>query len=221
MDIAGLVTVGADEGALLDELADMVGTCFREEMWYVRWLEALDADEARKLAITRASIRADYAETAPYGCVYTLPDHAGAANVYLRSALRGTSWPELEERAAQRMEDVLSPAEQEALLARGLAMEAVSDTAWPLEVAAPDEDFLYFISAGVDPARRSTGAFRRLFTPFLDAADERGIACYLDCYTERLEQLYGHFGFEVVGRNRDDALDLEERLMVRRPHTAG
>ena len=49
--------------------------------------------------------------------------------------------------------------------------------------AAADEDFIYFISAGVDPEKRGSGAFRRLFTPFLEYADEHGLACYLDCYT--------------------------------------
>ena len=66
------------------------------------------------------------------------------------------------------------------------------------------------------PRRRGSGAFRRLFTPFLEYADEHGLACYLDCYTERLEQLYGHFGFETVERRSIDAFPIEERLMVRR-----
>ena len=70
--------------------------------------------------------------------------------------------------------------------------------------------------AGVDPEKRGSGAFRRLFTPFLEYADEHGLACYLDCYTERLEQLYGHFGFETVERRSIDAFPIEERLMVRR-----
>ena len=91
-----------------------------------------------------------------------------------------------------------------------------SSTSWPLERTAPDEDFIYFISAGVDPDKRGSGAFRRLFTPFLEYADEHGLACYLDCYTERLEQLYGHFGFETVERRSIDAFPIEERLMVRR-----
>ena len=95
-------------------------------------------------------------------------------------------------------------------------MDPISSTSWPLERAAADADFIYFISAGVDPEKRGSGAFRRLFTPFLEYADEHGLACYLDCYTERLEQLYGHFGFETVERRSIDAFPIEERLMVRR-----
>ena len=96
------------------------------------------------------------------------------------------------------------------------AMDRISSTSWPLERAAADEDFIYFISAGVDPEKRGSGAFRRLFTPFLEYADEHGLACYLDCYTERLEQRYGRFGFETVERRSIDAFPIEERLMVRR-----
>ena len=211
MNLPGLVTVQPDRTEELDALARMVGTCFLEEMWYVTWLEALDElgiGRDRKLEITRAVIRSDYEVTAPYQCVYALPDRAGAANVYLRSELGDVDWTELEEESGALLAEVLGP--------RIEAMDPISSTSWPLERAAADEDFIYFISAGVDPEKRGSGAFRRLFTPFLEYADEHGLACYLDCYTERLEQLYGHFGFETVERRSIDAFPIEERLMVRR-----
>ena len=219
MQLPGLVTVPHDQAALLDELAAMVGTCFLEEMWYATWLEALDdlgADRSRKLAITQAVIRADYEVTSPYGCVYTLDDRAGAANVYLRSELGGASWPALEEQSARRLESVLTADEQEVLVPRAEAMEPLSDTNWPLALAG-DDDYLYFISAGVDPARRGSGAFGRLFKPFLAHADEHGLRCYLDCYTDRLEGIYGHYGFETVERKTAPGFDLVERCMVRSP----
>lgn len=219
MQLPGLVTVPHDQAALLDELAAMVGTCFLEEMWYATWLEALDdlgADRSRKLAITQAVIRADYEVTSPYGCVYTLDDRAGAANVYLRSELGGASWPALEEQSARRLESVLTADEQEVLVPRAEAMEPLSDTNWPLALAG-DDDYLHFISAGVDPARRGSGAFGRLFKPFLAYADERGLRCYLDCYTDRLEGIYGHYGFETVERKTAPGFDLVERCMVRSP----
>ena len=100
MNLPGLITVQPDRTEELDALARMVGTCFLEEMWYVTWLEALDElgiGRDRKLEITRAVIRSDYEVTAPYQCVYALPDRAGAANVYLRSELGDVDWTELEE----------------------------------------------------------------------------------------------------------------------------
>lgn len=219
MNLPGLITVQPDRTEELDALARMVGTCFLEEMWYVTWLEALDElgiGRDRKLEITRAVIRSDYEVTAPYQCVYALPDRAGAANVYLRSELPEGGWERLEEKSTLLMAATLTPEEGAVLGPRAEAMDLASSTSWPLERARADEDFIYFISAGVDPEKRGSGAFRRLFTPFLEYADEHGLACYLDCYTERLEQLYGHFGFETVERRSIDAFPIEERLMVRR-----
>ena len=219
MNLPGLITVQPDRTEELDALARMVGTCFLEEMWYVTWLEALDElgiGRDRKLEITRAVIRSDYEVTAPYQCVYALPDRAGAANVYLRSELGDVDWTELEAESGTLLAEVLTDEEIDVLGPRIEPMDPFSSTSWPLERAAADEDFIYFISAGVDPEKRGSGAFRRLFTPFLEYADEHGLACYLDCYTERLEQLYGHFGFETVERRSIDAFPIEERLMVRR-----
>ncbi len=220
MQLPGLVTVQPEQTDLLDRLAAMVGACFREEQWFVAWLDALDADEERKLAITRACIRADYEATAPYGCVCALPDEAGAANAYLRSELAGVPWPKIEERSELLMAQALTPSEREALDERAKELEPASDTAWTLSAARPEEDFVYFISIGVDPDRRGSGAFRRLFEPFLTFADERSIACYLDCYTDRLEHLYGHFGFETIERKQAPGLDLVERCMARAPRAS-
>ena len=219
MNLSGLITVQPDQTEELDALATMVGTCFLEEMWYVTWLEALDElgiGTERKLEITRAVIRSDYAVTAPFQCVYTLPDRAGAANVYLRSELGDVDWTELEEESGALLAEMLTDEEIAVLGPRIEEMDPISSTSWPLERTAPDEDFVYFISAGVDPEKRGTGAFRRLFTPFLAYADEHGLDCYLDCYTDRLEQLYGHFGFKTMERRSIDAFPIEERLMIRR-----
>lgn len=217
MNLPGLITVRPDQTEELDALARMVGTCFLEEMWYVTWLDVPAISEERKLAITRAVIRSDYAATAPYQCVYALPDRAGAANVYLRSELGDVSWPELEEESGMLLAEQLTDEELSVLGPRIEELDPISSTSWPLERAGADEDFIYFISAGVDPDKRGSGAFRRLFEPFLAYADEHGLDCYLDCYTDRLEQLYGHFGFETVERRSIDAFPIEERLMIRKP----
>lgn len=220
MNLPGLITATPDRPDELETLACMVGECFLEEMWYATWLEGLDtmgATRERKLEIMQATIRSDFKVSAPYGCVLSLPDGAGAANVYLRSELGDTTWTELESQSEELMAPELSEAEVSVLGPRAEAMEHISITDWPYELAAPDEDFLYFISIGVDASKRGSGAFRRLITPFLDYADAHGLKCYLDCYTERLEQLYAHFGFEVEERRRTEGFSIEERLMVRNP----
>ena len=118
MNLPGLITVQPDRTEELDALARMVGTCFLEEMWYVTWLEALDElgiGRDRKLEITRAVIRSDYEVTAPYQCVYALPDRAGAANVYLRSELGDVDWTELEEESGTLLAEVLTDEEIDVL----------------------------------------------------------------------------------------------------------
>ena len=52
MNLPGLITVHPDQTDELDALAAMVGTCFREEMWYATWLDVPNISEGRKLAIT-------------------------------------------------------------------------------------------------------------------------------------------------------------------------
>lgn len=220
MNLPGLVTVKPEQSDLLEQLACMLGACFRQEMWYVTCLDALDASEERKLAITQEVIRSDFAVTAPFDCVYALPDHAAAANAFLRSDLGDAAWEELEERSWNRVEACLTPEERAALLPQSEAMEPLSDTGWPFAHAARDEDFIYFVSIGVDPERRGSGAFGRLIKPFLAYADARNLRTYLDCYTDRLEQIYGHYGFVTVERKTAPGFTLVERCMVRNPQTA-
>ncbi|OUO86535.1 GNAT family N-acetyltransferase [Gordonibacter sp. An230] len=221
MNLPGLITVRPEQTDELNALAAMVGACFREEMWHVTWLDVPGISEERKLAITQAAIHADYAVTAPYGCVYALPNHAGAANAFLRSELPEGGWEQFEKESERRLALAFTPEETAVLGPRAEAMESLSDTNWPLAHAKADEDFIYFISIGIDPARRGAGAFRRLFVPFLDEADQREVRCYLDCYTDRLESLYGHFGFRTVERKDAPGFDLVERCMVREPGAQG
>ena len=46
---------------------------------------------------------------------------------------------------------------------------------------------------------------------------KRQLRCCLDCYTNRLESLYSHYGFRTVDRKSAPGFDLVERLMVREP----
>ena len=220
MNLPGLVTLKPDQAEELEALARVVGACFLEEMWYATWLDVPGISQKRKLEITREVIRCDYRVSAPYGCVYALPDFTGGANAYLRSELAGTDWAELEEKSGIALAEALTEGEIEVLGPRAEAMEALSDMSWPLAHAGEHDDFIYFPSIGIDPDRRGSGAFGRLFRPFLAYADEHGLRTYLDCYTDRLEQLYGHYGFKVVERKTSPGFNLVERCMIREPQNA-
>lgn len=220
MQLPGLVTVKPDQTDAIDKLSSMMGVSFMEELWTEAWLESLDslnATDERKLEISRAIMKYDFMVGTHYQCCYLLPDFAAGAGAYLSSDLDGRIWNDLEDEATELMaEAVLTTEEKAALFKRAEEMEAISNFKW-MTSEAQDEDFIHFFSIGVNPDMRGTGAFRRLMTPFLDYADQQGINCYLECYTDRLESLYGHFGFETVHRFTDPAFDVYERAMVRTP----
>ena len=78
-------------------------------------------------------------------------------------------------------------------------------------------DFTHFAMLAVDPDKRGTGRFRKLVTPFFDYADEHGIPCYLETYSDSLQSLYEHVGFEVYRVFESPDFAITERAMVRKP----
>lgn len=219
MNLPGLITVTPDQGDLIDELAHMMGTSFMEELWTIQVLSALGGDEAadRKLEFSRAVMREDFTLGAPYQCCYTLEDKAACAGGYLKSDLDGRSWNDIEDEAMERaMHAVLSRSEAEAIRTQVARMKDISVFDWE-EKEAAGKDFIHFFSLGVDRAKRGSGAFRRLIEPFFAYADQHGISCYLETYSDRLECLYAHFGFETLFIFDDPAYPITERCMARRP----
>lgn len=220
MQLPGLITVQPEQRETIDRLAHMMGRSFMEERWTACWLSALDAlsaSDGRKLEISRAIMRHDFTVGAPYECCYMLPDMAAGAGAYLSSDLNGRIWNDLEDEAMALMAaSTLTDEEEVALSRQAKEMKGVSNFRWMIK-HADHADFIHFFSLGVNADMRGSGAFRRLMTPFLAHADERGINCYLECYSDRLESLYGHFGFETVERFSDPAFDIVERAMVRPP----
>ena len=220
MQLPGLVTVKPDQTDTIEKLAHMMGKSFMEELWTEAWLESLDClgtTDERKLEISRAIMKYDFMVGTRHQCCYMLPDFAAGAGAYLSSDLGGRIWSDLEDEATELMaEATLTDDEKAALFKRAEEMGGISNFKWMVPEADGD-DFIHFFSIGVNPDMRGSGAFRRLMAPFLEFADSCGINCYLECYTDRLESLYGHFGFETVHRFTDPAFDVYERAMVRTP----
>ena len=220
MHLPGLVTVRPDQTETIAQLADIVGLAFLDEPWSRAWLSALDeigGTEERKLAISRAIIRYNFTFGAPYETCYMLPDMTAGAGGYRASELNGRIWNDIEDESTEAlMKEFLTEEEAVALAKRAEDLAKVTNFKWMLERAGSN-DFVHFYALGVDPKARGTGAFRKLFTPFLDYADTHGMPCYLECYSDRLEGLYGSFGFETVERLGDSAFDIVERAMVRTP----
>ena len=97
-------------------------------------------------------------------------------------------------------------------------MEPISQFDWARELEQ-ERDHIYFYMWAVDKNARGKGSLRRLITPFFDYADEHGLNCYLECYSDRLQSMYEHLGFELIDVLSDPAFDVTERRMVRRPGT--
>lgn len=222
MQLPGLVTITPETPDALERAADVIGASFLEEQWFATWLEALDeldTPAARRAELLRALIYDDLAAHAPYQGAYLMKDGTAATGAYRYSELGGTTHDELEAQPAPTFEALATPEEQRVLAAREKVMAPVSVFDWSRKLEN-EGDHIYFYAWAVDPAARGKGSLRRLLEPFFAYADEHGLNCYLECYTERLQSMYEHFGFELIDTLTCDAVPLVERRMVRRAQTA-
>jgi hypothetical protein len=220
MNLPGLITVKPEDKKTIKELAYMMGTSFLEELWTAELLSALDSlgtPASRKHEISCAILECNFLVGAPYECVYMLPDMSAGLGGYLSSELQGRTWNDLEDRSFDLMvKTVLSENEQVVLVEKMGKMKPISVFNWANK-EAQGSDFIHFFAGGVDRKQRGRGAFRKVITPFLNFADDRGLQCFLECYSSRLESLYQNFGFETVKRFEDPEFDLIERCMLRAP----
>lgn len=229
MDLPGIVEITPDQPEDLQRAIDIFATSFMEENWFITWLSSLDqfgADRARKQEVMRAYFRGDIEAHAPHHAVWATDDFAAVACGYLASEFQPSSDDDLHKAAFTRyLPELLSEEEQAALDATARKLEPVSDFSWAPDHAHADhedgrtdtDDHICFFAWAVDPEHRGSGAFRRLTTPFFDYADLHGINCYLECYSDDLQSLYEHVGFEVVRTLETPGVDIVERCMVRRP----
>ena len=73
MNLPGLITITPDQKDLLKKTADMMGTSFLEENWFITWLSALDqlgTTQQRKEELMHAVFLDDLSAHAPYQGVY-------------------------------------------------------------------------------------------------------------------------------------------------------
>lgn len=220
MHLPELITVQPNDYETIIALAHMMGESFLEENWTREWLSALDrigATDARKLEISRAILENNFIVGSPYEACYMLPCMSAGAGAYLQSDLQGQTWNDLEDLSTERMaEFVLCANESELLIKRAEEMKPISNFHFANDHAGGN-DFIHFYALGVDVRKRGSGTFRRLISPFLIKADALEINCYLECYSERLQGLYTHFGFKTVEIYSDSKFETVEYCMVREP----
>ena len=220
MNLPGIITIRPDQPDLIERAARVLGTAFTEEPWFVEWVSALDAlgaSDERKRDVIVADIFGTLITHAPYQAVYALPDFSGVVGGYLASDLKGQSHALLEEQGYRMsLTPLLTDDEAKLLSEKSAQLAPVSNFTWTID-HSQGREHIYFYAWGVDKAKRGTGAFRRLTQPFFDYADAHGITCYLDCFSDSLQSLYEHIGFEVVDTLHAPGVPIYERCMARQP----
>lgn len=215
-----LESVSPSDERLIARLADLGGTSFLEEPFTQMLLDGMGLSAKRRAEVSRAIIDADVRKGAKHHAVFCTPDASALAVAYLQSELE-MRWEDVENAANEHVvRNALSPREATAFERRMSQMALVANFSWHASWIAehmPGSDFIHFPLLAVAPEARGSGAFRRLVTPFLDLADERGLPVFLETYSDRLELLYRHFGFEVASEHRADDLPSYERCMARLP----
>ena len=223
MELAGLVKIESDQPELIDHAARVISESFLEEPWYEEWLKAIDgigATRERKLEIVTAAFRGEFRTHAAYPAVYATEDFAAIAGVFLASELRGATHDELEEEGfLMYLPDLLTEEEMKLLAAANDALTPVSEFSW-IDKHVGENDYIYVYGWAVDSSKRGSGAFRRMVEPLFDKADELGVDIYLECYSDRLQSLYEHVGFEVIETVSAPDIPIVERCMVRRAKTS-
>ena len=223
MQLDGLITLRPDEAHVLSDLADMAGDAFLEELWTQELLSALPGTSHgsdRERFLSRAIILSDLAVGVPYQCGYCTPDGNGLMVGFRHSELAPQTWDALEAKAWKDMaESILSIEEQEALNAQLERMAPISVFDYPERLHAHDgQDFIHLINFAVNPEAQGKGVGRKMMEAFFKLADEENLPIYLETYSDRLEGLYKHFGFEMLREYRNPEFAIYERVMVRKPN---
>ena len=219
MQLPGIITLSPNDHDLMKEMADIAGTSFLEENWYAIWLQAIEklgATDKRKEELLQAIFLDEFTAFAPFSGVYVLEDHTAVTGAYLYSELRGKTLTEIEESYLENFLHLATPEEMVELGKMEEAMNPISEFDWAREYDT-NEDHINFYAWAVDPEARGKHSLTRLVTPFFTEADKRGINCYLECYSDHLQAIYEHLGFELLDELRDENFDIYERRMIRRP----
>lgn len=223
MELHGIDSLRIDDKARIQALADMGGESFMEELMTLELFSVLPIGHDAKTAISQKIIFCNLMAAIPYGGTYCTDDDSALAIAYLKSELGQTRWSEIEDAADDAAIGSISDPEIRSALRNQLdKMGPIANFGWQDDFVSstdrnPDGDFLAFSFLAVDKNKRGTGAFRRLVSPYLEYADERGIPCFLETYSDNLEQLYGHFGFKTVKELRSPDFTIYERCMMRLP----
>lgn len=214
---------------VISKIASVGGQSFLAEPWTREMLDSMDWCERGselELAVSTAIFAGEIEECVERDCpcAYYTKDHQGILIAYLASELAGAgedgssiTWGELEENGfARGLSDILTKEQ----LAKWDERESKMDTegfTWIYPIEFANGDFIHIISFGVAPQAQGSGLATKMMSQVLDKSDELNVPIYLECLSERLEGLYGHYGFVTIEERHIKCADIYERIMVRHP----
>ncbi len=218
MQLPGIITIKPQDTKLIEHVANMMGESFLEENWFITWLDELESiniTKERRLEIMQSLFHDEIEAYTPYEGVYVLEDLTAATSAYLVSDLQGKDPEKIEKSVNSRFLKTTTKRELLRLWKREQQMKHISLFHWANSVEENDE-YIYFHAWAVDPKARGKHSLTRLVTPFFNYADEHKINCYLDCYSDKLQSIYEHLGFELIDTLKDPKFSVFERRMIRR-----
>ncbi len=184
-----------------DAWAAMLAECFGEEAGTRAQMQGLAGTDTLLLRQCGGMLRA-YDRI---GGVTAWGDHEGVA--------LGCFWDQAAQLGQYLQEEL-------ATLAQGIPQETLEavqrNSAEITEAARPDwyitalgrEDVYVLQAIAVRRDRRGTGIFRKLLTPILEAARQRGVPVVLQTFEAENVPKYEHLGFRLVERSSSDTMGL-------------
>ena len=223
MQLPNLVTVSADNGELLTQLANTAGDAALERLWLREMLAGFPATSEgsdRERFLARAMLLNQLITAAPYGAVHCTGDGEGLLVAYQQSELNGNTWDQMaKDASANLISSVFSDEESDAYEAQLKRMEAVTVRDWVLREEAPG-DFLHLVTCLVNREKQGSGEFREMVEALLAYADAAQLPVFAEVYSDAMEDALEMLGFKTVHVFKDANVALTERCMRRNPQAA-
>lgn len=215
MDIPGVVCVQPEEEERLERLAQMMGRAFLDEPWTREIMTRMKLKPAEALEASVQIMRTNMFEGAPFKRVYCLEDESACLIAYRKSELGEYDNNHFEELALKSLLKLPLATPLRMLKAMDVMkkMEPISDFGWYPQYT--DGDFIHLVDLGVDASQRGEGHAAELMRAFFAYADEAGLPCFLETFSDELESIYEHLGMRTVMRKTSPGVELSERCMMR------
>lgn len=225
MNLKNVASVNDCKSDLYDAAVNIISEAFLEEPWFEYVLSAVDDlydDDAetarwRKRCLIRSMIEDDIRHHGRNG-LYLLDDGTAALGALQHSE---KDEEDQQQRRKSALLETATPEELKAIDDRKHDIDRITMNDWGSEYerhhGRADADCIHVYAVAVSKQARGSGALRRMFESLFEYADASALNVYLECYKQRLRDIYQHFGFEVVDELAcDNGCDMRCWMMRRK-----